>query len=269
MVKKLFKHELLSYVRLLIPVYLAVFGAAAFGRFVQIFETDNIVYTLGFGSVLILCGLAAIVAGVLTTIFIILRFYRHLFTGEGYLTFTLPATPIQHLWVKLITAFLCQVVTFLVILLSAMLLGAGDVTTEVFKAAGYLLKLAYAEIGGHLVWFILEFFLLVCVAVVSETLVYYTCIAIGQTFKKNRVLAAVGVYFAYTMIVQGISTVISIVMSVASPFLPMDEWMTAIEANPYPFVHSFIAVMLAISVGLSVLFFFITRSILKNKLNLE
>ena len=246
MVKKLFKHELLSYVRLLVPVYLALFGVTAFGRIIQIFETDSIVYNLSFGSILLLCGLAAIVAGVLTTIFIILRYYRHLFTGEGYLTFTLPATPTQQLWVKLLTAILCYLMTYAVVVLSAMLLGAGDVTVEVFKAIGYLLHLAHGEIGAHLVWFI-----------------------IGQTFKKNRVLAAVGVYFAYTMIVQALSTVLSIVFSVSAPFLPIDEWMMALEANPYPFIHTFIAVTLVLGVAMAAVFFLVTRHILKNKLNLE
>ncbi|MBQ3093763.1 MAG: hypothetical protein IJC52_01205, partial [Clostridia bacterium] len=99
--------------------------------------------------------------------------------------------------------------------------------------------------------------------------VYYTCIAIGQTFKKNRVLAAVGVYFAYTMIVQALSTVLSIVFSVSAPFLPIDEWMMALEANPYPFIHTFIAVTLVLGVAMAAVFFLVTRHILKNKLNLE
>ena len=269
MVKKLWKHELLSYVRLLLPVYVAVLGVALLNRVLQFFETDSIVYRISFGSSLVLCGLAAIVAGVLTTVFIIVRFYRHLFSGEGYLTFTLPVTPIQHLWVKLSCAFTCQFTTLIVIALAAMVLGAGDVNAEVFQAAAYLFRMSYDEVGVHVVLFIAEFVLLLFASLVSETLVYYFCIAVGQTFKKNRVLAAVGVYFLYTIVVQVISTVISIVFTVGASFLPIDQWMEWIERNLCMFIHGFAGLVFAVSVGLSAVFFLLTRSILHKKLNLE
>ncbi len=269
MVKKLWKHELLSYVRLLLPVYVAVLGVALLNRVLQFFETDSIVYRISFGSSLVLCGLAAIVAGVLTTVFIIVRFYRHLFSGEGYLTFTLPVTPTQHLWVKLLCALVCQCLTVFVIFAAALLLGAGAVDTEAFKALAYLFRMAYGEVGVHTVLFIIEFFVLLLSASVTEMLVYYFCIAVGQTFKKNRVLAAVGVYFLYTIVVQVISTVISIVFTVGAAFLPIDQWMEWIERNLCMFIHGFAGLGFAVSVGLSAVFFLLTRSILHKKLNLE
>ncbi len=269
MVKKLWKHEFLSYVRLLIPVYAAVFGVAALNRLLQFFEADTVVYKLAFGSSTVLCVLAMLIAGLLTTIFIVLRFYRHLFTGEGYLTFTLPATPTQHLWVKLTCACVCQWMTYAVIILSAMLLGAGDMTYEVFKAAAYLFDLAYNAIGFHTVLFVIEFIAAVFVAGVSGVLLYYSCIAIGQTFKKNRVLAAVGVYFVYNVITQIISTVTSIVFTLSVNFLPMDELTQWVEQNPCAFVHIMMITGLVMSAALSTVFFLLTRSILYNKLNLE
>ena len=36
-----------------------------------------------------------------TWLIITFRFYRNLFTGEGYLSWTLPAPGIQHLWAKI------------------------------------------------------------------------------------------------------------------------------------------------------------------------
>ncbi len=269
MVKKLWKHELLSYVRLLVPVYVAVFGMAVLARGLQFFEAENVAYEIAFGSSITLSILSMLVSVLLTTIFVIVRFYRNLFSGEGYLTFTLPATPTQHLWVKLTCACVCQLTSLVVIVLAALVLGFGDVNTEVFKAIGYLFNKAYGTVGVHMYWFILEYVVLLLVSLVSTTLVYYTCISIGQTFKKNRVLATVGIYFAYTVIAQVISTILSIAFTVASEFLPFEEWMKAITKNPYPYIHGLVAVVLVISAVLSLMFFLLSRHILRNKLNLE
>ena len=48
----------------------------------------------------------------------VIRFYKNLFTKEGYLTFTLPVTSTQHILVKSTTAVLVQIVSIIAIMLS-------------------------------------------------------------------------------------------------------------------------------------------------------
>lgn len=52
------------------------------------------VYALGFAS------------SIITLIFILMRYYKNFFTDEGYLTFTLPVTPHELLWTKLISGMI-------------------------------------------------------------------------------------------------------------------------------------------------------------------
>lgn len=54
------------------------------------------VYALGFAS------------SIITLIFILMRYYKNFFTDEGYLTFTLPVTPHELLWTKLISGMVCR-----------------------------------------------------------------------------------------------------------------------------------------------------------------
>ena len=43
-----------------------------------------------------------------STSVLIVRYYRNLYGDEGYLMNTLPVTPAQHVWAKLICAFLWE-----------------------------------------------------------------------------------------------------------------------------------------------------------------
>ena len=65
-------------------------------------------------------------------------------------------------------------------------------------------------------------------------MLYYACISIGQTAKKNRILLAIGVYYIYTIIVQVISTVFSVVFSLLSVSGVLDSLLIRISENPFP-----------------------------------
>ena len=151
MVKKLFKHEFKAWLRVLPLFWLAMVGVAAAGRIVQFFETESIYYYLVFGSAMLAFGVAAFVLLFAPTVFDVFRFYRNLFTGEGYLSFTLPVSPAQHLFVKMVTAGCFQLLTMAVVLLSGLVLMAGDVLTEVLKAAAYLWKQLVQNIKKHFI----------------------------------------------------------------------------------------------------------------------
>ncbi|MBQ6948030.1 MAG: hypothetical protein IJN42_08270 [Clostridia bacterium] len=272
MVKKLFKHEILSYLRLLIPVYIALAGIAAMGRIIQFFEADTIYYSLLRGSSLIAFGLAAGVSLLLTAIFYILRFYKNCFTGEGYLTFTLPVTTGQLLFTKLAVAVLTVVTTATAIVLSTCLLFAGEWLVELAKAALYLLRGAVEYFGiTHICLFAAEGLLLLLVTVIAEVLLYYTCISVGQTFRKNRILAAVGIYFAWYLLMQVVSTVFSMFFSffMMAELPIVEQLMLWMEQNVAPTIHIFLcgySVFMMIYGGLEYL---VTYLAIRKKLNLE
>lgn len=265
MVKKLYKHEFQSYWRILFPVWVILLCIAGFGRLLFLFERDNVIYRIVSGSSVFFYVLAVMAALVFPLVLSIIRFYKNLFTGEGYLTFTLPVTTAQHIWVKVTTAVAVQLATLMVALLSAALITAGDVLVEVCKAIAYIYQHVIPYTKGHLVYYVLEFILLLVVAWFAEFLLYDTCIAVGQLFRKNRVLAALGVYFGLYMVTQIIGT---IAMTVAA-FMDWEAISEMIAKHWIPFIHLFLCGGIVLCGLLCVLYYTVTYQIIRKRLNLE
>ena len=214
MVKKLFKYEIFSYARTLLPINAILIAISILGRLIQFFENDTTPYRILFGSTMFAIGAAIFASLLLTFIISIMRFYKNLFGTEGYLTFALPVTPAQHIFVKLITAILFLAVTVCAILLSLVILTSGEFLVEILKAAGYLIKTFFVDLKLHAVFYLLEFLLLMAATLAFEYLLYYTCIAIGQRANKNRILMAGLAYFLLYMAGQVLATVAIILFSI-------------------------------------------------------
>lgn len=273
MVRKLLKHEFLFYWRLILPVHIALLGVALLGRFTQLFEADTVVYDVVSTSAVVLFVVAALASLLLTTIFCIIRFYRNLFSGEGYLTFTLPVTPTQHLLVKLLAAVVINLLSLLGVFVSTCVILDTDMLLEIGKALIFLYKEVGEALGAnriHLTLYLVEMPILTVVSRFYQILVFYLCIALGQLFHKNRILIAVGMFFAYFLITQIIATVLSGALSIyLSNFRSIIELLTFIGKHPYASIHIVFGVSMAIYVGMAILFFFLTRRIIRRKLNLE
>lgn len=266
MVKKLIKHEFIYYIRTLgvfLPIVL-VFGLMA--RILGLFDHDNIISQIALGSSISLLFVSCAALLILSSITLIVRFYKNMYSAEGYLTFTLPVTNTQHIFVKLFVATVCDTVCLLTVI-AAMLIAFLDKDFIEFFSA---LRGQFPKIGAaNAIGFTIEGILLAFSASISNTLLYYACITVGQTAKKNRILMAVGAYFIYYVATQIISTAISVVMTVLSitgAFNGLFEWM---EVNFAATMHIILSVSTVISIGLSVAFWLLTQSIMTKKLNLE
>lgn len=273
MVKKLFKHEFLAYTRIMGIVYIILLTVAAAGRVVQLFEDDSLSYSIVSTISFITYGVSIGAALGFTTVLAIVRFYKNLFTAEGYLSFTLPVTPTQHILVKAVTAVTMAVATLVAVLLSVSVITAGEVLVEIWKAVAYLLGKAYEVIGIHTAVIGVELVILLLAALFSGLLLYYTFISIGQLFKKNRILSAVGAYFAWYIFTQIISTIFLVVFSVfasTEAFQGMIQRLgNFVMAHPYVFVHSCIWIVIALTAVFTLVEFLIIRRIITRRLNLE
>ena len=270
MVKKLFKYEFFSYARTLLPINLILIGISIMGRLIQFLENDGIPYRILFNSTQLAVGIAITASLLLTFVIAIVRFYRNLFGAEGYLSFTLPVTPAQHIWVKLATASLFLVITVFSILLSLAIMTAGEYLVEIFKAIGYLLKQFFDYLKADTVFYLLEFLLALAVSVAYSYLLFYTCIAIGQRSKKNRILMAGLAYFVFYMIGQAIATVLIIILAILDSSTELlYHTLCWIVKNPIPSVHIVFIASIVIYAALSVACFCFTHYTVKHKLNLE
>ena len=269
MIKKLFKHELASYMRTWLPIQLIVLGIALLGRFVQFFEADTTAYGIIFGSSVTVYVLSVIVSLVLTSIVCIVRFYKNLFTGEGYLSFTLPVTPAQHILIKMFASLTVEIGSFIVVLASVGIITSGEVFTEIIKALAYISDTAIEASGAHFPLYVIELIVIMITSSLTGTLLVYGCIALGQTFNKSRIGWAVGIYFIYYMIKQILGTVISTVFTLFYDKLPIDNIATWVDSNPYATFHIAFGIAILWNLAAAAIYYAVTYFVIKRKLNLE
>jgi len=269
MVKKLFKHEFLFYARVMTLVYGILLTIAAASRVIQIFENDSVAYTIVIVFSGITYGISVLVAFGFSFVMGILRFYRNLFTGEGYLTFTLPVTPRQHIAVKAVTAVSMNIITVVMVLISFSIITAGEMLKEIGIALRYIMNELFRLAGGQIAVIGLEFVLLLLVAAFTGIMLYYTFIAIGQLFRKNRVLAAVGAYFVYYIITQIISTVLTIGFSALTLSGTVEQIGLWAAAHPYQTIHIVMWGLIVLEAIFAAVEFLVIKWVITKKLNLE
>lgn len=271
MVRKLIKHEFDAVGRSMFPMAVILLAMSFFTRIIQIFEVQSRTYNIVLGSAIVMLVIAMIVSLVMSVVISIKRFYTNMFTGEGYLTMTLPVTAVQHILTKLLVAFVSVAATVVAIIIAGSIATFGEVLVEIFKAIDYLADAYFKFFGGHGVAYILEALIALIVVVASQFLLYYACISVGQMAHKNRVLAAFGAYFGYYIITQIFGTILVILVSLQPQWLIdlMQSITDFAEYHPYAFVHYFIWCITLFYGALALAFFFISRYIITNKLNLE
>lgn len=270
MVKKLCKYEIASYTKTLLPMFAVLFGVAILNRIIQFFETDSSAYRTFFTSSLVFLIVSMVVCLVMAAVVTVIRFYRNMFTQEGYLTLTLPVTPMQHLFAKILTATLCILVSVIAVAGAGTIALSGEPLTEVFKAITFLIRELFSIFGYHLIPLAIEGILLIILGIASSVLLIYACCAVGQLAKKNRILLAVGVYFGYYFVCQTIGTVIIVIMTfIASlpPFLIAILDFLAEHQTAAAYIS--LSSVILFECILTVLYTLVSHSIIKNKLNLE
>lgn len=226
MLKKLLKYEWRDTRKLLLPMNLVIILITLIGCILlstSIFDTST-----GFliaAPLLVLYLLAVIAFSFTTLIYIYVRFYKNLFTAEGYLMHTLPVTRTQLFHSKLIMGYFWFFLNSLLTALSTGALGAATgfhaATTEMVDEV----NISFAEIFGCspavlLFWGLLT----LIVSSLSSVLMGYVSVLLGQRMERNKLAAAVGFYFGIYMVIQ-------IVSSLAMMLPIIIEVMTEVEGE--------------------------------------
>ena len=268
MVRKLMKYDFLSYLRSLIPMDIILLAVAVLTRLIQFFEDDSTSYRILIISSVTALAIASIVAAVMTVVLCVSRFYRNLFAAEGYLSLTLPVTHGQHIFAKTLSSVIVSAITTVSIVLAWAIASAGELLAEIVKAGAYLLRLLAQEIGaGKVTLWSVESLVLLVTGTAAVYLMFYFCLTVGQTAKKNRILAAAGVLFALYLLTQIIGTV-CIVISFAHPEIPekIMKWLQNMKENAVTFILS---AAIVIYVILGTVYGLLVRVIMRKKLNVE
>ncbi|MCM1135810.1 MAG: hypothetical protein NC400_09590 [Clostridium sp.] len=275
MLGKLLKHEWKAIWKvpvLLIGILMAAAVMAGSTFLLPIWDSDWIGLPLSGVMLIMMFYVAILTVSVGITIYFAVRYYKSMFTDEGYLTNTLPVSSHQLLLSKAITMMAWNLISILAIVLSVVIF-AGIVVMAV----------ARPEINTTLQEFVRDFveldiwdspymreFNIFCVSIVvlglagsfSGTMEMIGAITLGQMVRKHRILGAIGAYFAFNSIIQIIST------AVLMPIMFSTLEHTSAD-TPFPLMSAMYLVLAAISVLIGIGLYFLSEYLIRKQLELE
>lgn len=222
MLGKLLKHEFKSTGKVLIPVNLVLIiitiaGSVLLGT--KLLEREEL---LPVSMILLTTYILMLFAlSIATMIFLLVHYYRNMFSAQGYLTFTLPASTWSILNAKLITGFVWVLVNTVLTLISIGVLVVSAAGLENIASVGKeilisnimngteSMAVSILDVLGYTpVQFVLFLILLILTACFYNIAMGYGSITIGQLYAKHKVVGAVLAYFAIYVVMQIIATVV-------------------------------------------------------------
>ncbi len=214
MLGKLIRYDLKASMKLFFLFHLVFLIACGLGRICFINQMDFVnssAESLLAPLTIILCLVTVFIVAVsiCSWLMVTFRFYRNLFTGEGYLSWTLPVSGIQHLWAKIISGCILMWIDTIIIGLGVFLLISGRNVTEAYSLVA---ADATEALGMTISTFFFYIFLFVMVSCIATVISTYFCIAVGQLFSNHRVLWAVATYFILSFVLQ-IGTFLLMILS--------------------------------------------------------
>ena len=168
---------------------------------------------------LIMAGVGAVaICSAGSLFFLIFRFYKRCFTDEGYLTFTLPVTTHQILLSSLVNTILSEIIMIAAVCLSvgiaAVLFLATFPENLIWADVSVGLKEAFSQMWASLAEHIDVLASMTVTGIIgalSELIVLMLAVTIGAMIvKKNKILAAVGVYYGIGILQSFVFTFVNL-----------------------------------------------------------
>ena len=206
----------------------------------------------------------------------ILRFRKNLFTDEGYLMHTLPASAAEHIFTKLTVSTVWQIIDGLLIGLSVFTMFVnkdffryfGEFWNDMWSSFSYIFGVP-AGVG------IPVFLITALVDVITSTLIIYMCIAIGHSFNDHKVLASIGIYMGYKFVTNILSSIVVALtglgtfgnMNVNNIFFGVGVYNSGLNEATYFWLNIGFSVIFSLVLGIGA--FVLTNHFMTKRLNLE
>ena len=209
MFSKLIKYDLKYtfkywWIMALSSVGLSVIGGIGVRILNSDIQNDEATLAYFFSVIALLLSVLGLSAFMLATlIFVYMRYYKNFFTDEGYLTFTLPVKRIDLLNSKILSAFITNAATSAVIALDVAIIFSIGVDPKILlhafdginDLAGILFGNGAERIPSVILYPITAIALAMLTSLFS-ILAIFACITFASVItKKNKVLAAIGIYY--------------------------------------------------------------------------
>jgi hypothetical protein len=184
------------------------------------------------------------------------RFYKSLYTGEGYMTLSLPVSADQLIVSKLISGIIVMYLGIIVVALSTCIFFVGtdlsviQVLVDLVDELVNYMAFSYESQTGYLI----EMVIYAIVSIPLSYMLIYAVLSIAQLVTtKNRLAIAIVIFIVGAIIWNQIN------LYAWTPFL---KSMTEIS------IHLYIWIRIVATLAVEVACYFVTRYIIKNKVNL-
>lgn len=246
---------LITLIALGLSILTGIIGGSSVPSFVNM-EVDTMRIVTGTLGILIFGGVIGLY---LSNYYIIIRrFYTNLYGREGYLTWTLPASPHAIILSKfvgaLVASLYCIFLLFLSGFITILVMGAvmGQDLSPIFS---YIAEVFYHSIFYWIIiWWVFT--------TASGIFLFYVSIALGQLFQNRRGLKAILFFFLLCL-------VLSIIGTAVNPVRDQNAvWFTIAYGNLDDFGANFIPGLIYEVIKI-VSMYFTVHYISKYKLNLQ
>lgn len=281
MLGKLLKHEWKAVwkVPVLIIVILMITAVVAGLTFaLPIWDSEWVGLPLS-GMMLMLMFYFAMIATVLgIMIYFAVRYYKNMFTDEGYLTHTLPVTARQLLLNKVITmsvwnllatiAVAVSIFVFFMIMLLSLAPKDSSFARELIEAVRLWPEALKSPYMDGFESFCFGTLVVVLVSAFSNTMMLIGAITLGQMVRKHRILGAVGAYFGFQFIIQIFTTVVFVPMMIKMADSAYYEEIYEMQ-TPFPVLTPFYFMVAGVSLVVGIGLYFMSEYLIRHKLELE
>lgn len=280
MLGKLIKHEFKATARLFIPIFILVTAITVAVRFLADILYDfneqgtksgeifSMIIAFIFGAALVIGIICLILSGPAVSLY---RFYKNVYTDEGYLTNTLPVKPVSILASKLITGIVWTIISGVIVALcycifvTSSKISLFTVDYDDINNSAYISAL-FDFISDN-IWFIISFMIFGLISVIMSISSVYVSVSIGNLVNRHKVLISLVVYFCLTIV---LGMAIGIILVLAGTdiyetnrvFENTETFKLSGEYTVMMWIYS------AVLFIISLIELFVTHLIMKHKLNL-
>ena len=278
---KCLKYELRAYSRLLVPTFIVlmivgVLMSVAVGVLTRLVAANGNELIQAIAAILLYFIIMAVylslfIIPVMVFVLTVRRFYKSFFTDEGYLTFTLPVSVDCHITSKLTAALIADIFGVITAVLYVGIIALGAVISNFSAVSDFFTGMGFGELFEMLAYFGLDSvisLLLVIMLFVLSALANYLLLYLSISFgcmlaKKHRFIVCGACYL-------GVNTVVSTIGSIVSTILTFVMSAAIIQMQEAGLIINIILAVLSALIAVeAVACYFITRYILKNKVNLD
>lgn len=283
MFAKLFKYDFKRLKRFALPIILVLIIIAAVGivnSAVMVNSIEDVAtapdgdYTAGISSFFMMGStfglffsiMALVAVAAVFGVLVLVDYYKSTVSDEAYLTFTLPVKVRDTLLSKLLAASVWSLILIALVIASFF----GIIFTVILSIPGSadinlkdVISQIFSENVGLMVLQIILYIVYGIASLVNSLLLYFMAITFSSTMARNHKLlcaigCVIGVNFAYGILSNIISLIASAIGGTAG----------AVANSSFLMYNITTIVMIAVMIGLSFLFYFLTKYMLEKKLNL-